>query len=163
LENTVILHPYSQVREEEQAETWRALELLRTKFMVIDRPLSGPSGYDDVLLEYWGKINLVIVEQDVVPRIEQVSELIQCPGIWCCCKYQIRYLDDKNPPYWILTGFGLTKLDLRIQQVAAPSSWHRKGDWRTLDSRVTGEFIKAGFAQHLHGSVKHNRIVDWRG
>jgi hypothetical protein len=92
-----------------------------------------------------------------------VRELADCPGIWCLFKYQVRYLEDKNPPYWILTGFGLTKLDLRIQQVAAPSYWHKKGDWSNLDSRITGEFIKAGFHQHIHGEVKHNRIVDWRG
>jgi hypothetical protein len=156
---TVILHPYSSAREEEQTETWKALELLRTKFEVIDKLLSNPDSYDDFILEYWGKASLVIVEQDIVPSLEQVCELTDCPGIWCCFKYQVRYLEEKNQPYWITTGFGLTKLDVRIQQVAVPSSWHKKGDWTSLDSRITGEFIRAGFNQHIHGEVKHNRVV----
>jgi hypothetical protein len=173
----LILHGYACVgeeqrktgrTEEQQAETWEALKAIRQKYHVVDRALEGSDGYDNFLLEYWGRDDLIIVEQDVVPTLEQVNSLVECSEPWCAYKYQFHYIilpnKPKLQPYYIATGFGFTKIALKIQALIPSSLWYRKGDWRDLDSRVVDQIIRAGFTQHFHGEVKHNRIVNpWAG
>jgi hypothetical protein len=169
----LILHGYALLgqeqaksgrTEEQQAETWEALRAIRQKFSVVDKALEGPEGYDDFLLEYWGKDDLIIVEQDIVPSLAQVESMIHCSEPWCAYRYQFHYIELPNKPklqpYYLATGFGFTKIALNVQTVIPSSSWYKKGDWRDLDSRVVDRIIKAGFSQHLHGEVKHNRVVN---
>jgi hypothetical protein len=98
-----------------------------------------------------------------VPSLEQITELVACPAPWCAFEYCVRYMDDKNPPYWLRGGFGFTKLDLTAQKLAPLSMWYHKGEYFNVDSRITGSLITYGLSPHVHGKVKHSRIVDWTG
>lgn len=159
----LVLHPFSRFRINEQLETWRALEEIREHFRVVDVFLKEAMDYDDVLLRFYGVDDLIVVEQDIVPSVEQIRSLTLCPESWCCCEYTVRYMGDKNPAYNVQTGFGLTKFSLKAQELSPSSVWHGKGEYFNLDCRVTAPLIQAGLSPHVHGEVKHTRIVDWTG
>jgi hypothetical protein len=158
----VVLHSFSRFRFNEQLETWQALEEIRNSFPVVDAFLVDEQDYDKALEGVWGKGDLIVVEQDIVPTVEMIAGLFGCDKPWCIYEYEIRYMDDKNPPFYPQTGLGLTKFSCEAQQISAPERWG-KGPWFNLDGRVTGALIQAGYRPHVHGKVKHNRIVDWTG
>ncbi len=159
----LVLHSFSRFRLNEQLETWQALELIRQNFNVIDVFLVDDGDYDKALKNVWEKDSLIVVEQDVVPTVEMVEELFGCADPWCIFEYEIRYMDDKNPPFYPQTGLGLTKFSLNAQHIAGSEKWFGRGPWFNLDGRVTGALVQAGYRPHVHGKVRHNRIVDWTG
>jgi hypothetical protein len=161
----IILHPFSIFRQKEQAETLDALRKIQGSFRVVNVLCSEKADYDDSLLRFWGTDDLIIVEQDIVPSIEQVQTLADCPESWCGFWYWMRYAADKCPPYQVLNAFGLAKLSLETQKLAPSESWYKRDDWAyyNLDSRVASVLIQKGLVFHVHGEVKHNRAVDWTG
>lgn len=159
----IILHSFSRFRINEQLETWQALEPIRKSFTVADAFLIEAQDYDDALAKFWGKDAVILVEQDIVPSLKQITELVACPAPWCVFEYCVRYMDDKNLSYKVQTGLGLTKFSLTVQTLSPSSIWHGKGDYFNLDCRVVNPLIQASLCPHIHGEVKHNRIVDWTG
>ncbi len=159
----IVLHSFSRFRINDQLETWQALESVREGFAVVDAFLVGEQDYDKALKDVWGKGDLVVVEQDIVPTLEMIASLFGCGEDWCIYEYEIRYMDGKSPPFTVQTGLGLTKLSLKAQRVSALEKWFGRGPWFNLDGRVTGALVQAGYRPHVHGKVKHNRIVDWTG
>lgn len=147
----------------EQLETWWTLEQIREGYAVVDAFLVGEQDYDKALKDVWGKGNLVVVEQDIVPTPEMIMNLFGCNEDWCIYEYEIRYMDDKNPAFTPQTGLGCTKFSLNAQRVAESEKWFGRGQWFNLDGRITGALVQAGYHPHVHGKVKHNRIVDWTG
>jgi hypothetical protein len=159
----IILHSFSRFRMNQQLETWQALESVRESFRVVDAFLVDEQDYDKALKDVWGQGDLIVVEQDVVPALEMVESLFGCDKPWCIFDYEIRYMDDKNPPFYPQTGLGLTKFSCDAQRVSASEKWFGSGSWFNLDGRITGALVQAGYRPHVHGKVKHNRIVDWTG
>jgi hypothetical protein len=159
----VILHSFSRFRINDQLETWQALELIRHNFSVVDAFCVDDYDYDKALKGVWGKGDLIVLEQDVVPTLEMIQNLLGCDKPWCIFEYEIRYMDDKNPPFTPQTGLGLTKFSSEAQQVSALEKWFGRGSWFNLDGRVTGALVQAGYRPHVHGKVRHNRVVDWAG
>jgi hypothetical protein len=159
----LILHVYSEKRLSEQVETWRALRRIRGLFDVLDCRVQFEGDYDQAVLGAWGKEDLIVLEQDIVPSAEMFAELAACKEPWCCFKYQIRYLPGQDPAYWVTHGLGLTKFSVEAQKTARSDLWFHAGDWKwnNLDCRITGLLVKAGLAPHVHGVVRHNRVVDF--
>jgi len=159
----IILHTFSRMRLREQQETWKALSKIRAQNRVIDIHVDGESGYDDALRRVWGKEDLIIVEQDIIPSVSMIRALESCVCDWCAYRYLIHYLNTHDPAYWVTHGLGLTKFSLALQRKFPLELWYHLGEWQwqNLDCRITGLMVQSGLAPHVHGVVKHNRVVDW--
>jgi hypothetical protein len=111
----------------------------------------------------WGLDNLLIIEQDIVPTIEQIHSMYLCDHDWCCFGYQIKYKDVANAPLNIIYGLGCTKFSLRQQQQYPVEMWYKKTSnwaWYNLDSRIVNPMVSFGCVPFVHGEVKHNRIAE---
>ena len=161
----IILHTFSRMRLREQRETWEALKKIRTQYHVIDIHVNEKTDYDDAVSKVWGEDNVIIIEQDIVPWCSQIRALESCVCDWCAYRYQIRYVDDHDPAYWVTHGLGFTKFSLVLQERFPAELWYHMGEWQwqNLDCRITGLIVQSGLAPHIHGDVKHNRIADWTG
>jgi hypothetical protein len=161
----ITLHTFSRMRLREQRETWKALCKIRRQYSVVDVSVSGVTDYDSAVREFWGRDDLIIIEQDIVPSCSQIRALENCVCDWCAYRYRIRYMDNHDPAYWVTHGLGFTKFNLELQKNYPAELWFHRGNWswRNLDSRITGLMVQSGLAPHIHGDVKHNRIADWTG
>jgi hypothetical protein len=161
----IVLHTFSRMRLREQRETWKALCKIRQQYPVVDVDVSGETDYDDAVRKVWRKDDLIIVEQDIVPSCSQIHVLESCVCDWCVFRYQVRYMDDHDPAYWVTHGLGFTRFSFGLQKRFPADLWfHIKNwSWRNLDSRITELMVQSGLAPHVHGDVKHNRIADWTG
>jgi len=163
MNNTLILHSYTNTRIEDQKETWKSINNIKTKYTVISRELFDGNDYDLFIKEFWNKGDTIItVEQDVVPSLNLIKELEVCPEPWCCHQYKIKYKDNVMPSYMIMTGLGLTKFSPKAQNIAETSLWFNKGIWINLDSRITGCLTAKNVLPHVHKQVKHNHIAVFR-
>lgn len=159
----IVLHSYSPFRLSEQVETKEALEVVRQVFPVVDKECSKKMDYDEFLRLFWGKDTIITVEQDIVPSVEMIYSLAECKELWCTYEYFVRYMDDKNPAYAVFYGLGLTKFSKEAQQIASVEKWFGKGEYYNLDCRISDLLVQNKMSPHIHGQVKHNRLVDWTG
>ena len=161
----IVLHAFSRMRLREQRETWKALKKIRRQYHIVDICVNEKIDYDDAVRKVWGEDNLIIIEQDIVPCVSMVRALGSCVCDWCAYRYQICYVDDHDPAYWVTHGLGFTKFSLTLQERFPTELWHHAGEWQwqNLDCRITGLMVQSGLAPHVHGYVKHNRIADWTG
>ena len=124
----MILHVYSEHRWEEQSETFTAIaDLRRAGYHVESRltTIDDDASYWKVLMEYWGKEELIHIQQDVVPTVEMVQRLMSCDHQACTCPHKLR------------SGFGLYRP-------------HYAGPWQFLPSSM--EVYLPPFPTHVGGS-----------
>lgn len=148
----------------EQLETWQAFEQIRKEFDVKDLFVNEKGDYDDALRRVWAiNDDLLIVEQDIVPTLELVRDVVACKEPWCTCKYKVSYKDNVLQPYYLNYGFGFMKYSAKLRRELPVDTWFQVGewDWFNLDSRINGELVAKGLEHHSHGEVKHVRNVDY--
>lgn len=152
-----VIHPYSDARLEEQKETLKVISTLNnvSDIKVIDFKCINHNDYEEFLKSVGEQDTLIILEQDIVPTIDMLIELQNCPYDWCAYEYS----SDNSGSYSITHGFGLTKFSLNAQKRASPKLW-KSGTYRDLDARVTGWLSVLGWHPHIHGKVKHNHKED---
>ncbi|MHB1910216.1 MAG: hypothetical protein ACYCQJ_15265 [Nitrososphaerales archaeon] len=137
-----ILHPFAipkdKSRLKSQVPTWLALAKIRKKYTVIDHECKGLYGYDDFLKSHWQTEDFIVIEQDIVPTLEQIDELASCKqNLVCCFDYDnFGLVLDENANAYVYLG--CTKYTLEMQKQVDPSEWYRKGTWKNLDSRISG-------------------------
>ena len=163
-----ILHPYSNNREENQRRTWDFLSRLDKErpYKIVHKLVTGKYGYDNFLAEYWGKSDILVIEQDIVPTISQVDEIINCKEEWCAFKYRTNLITFVLFNIWFTSALGFTKISRRLQQKYPSSLWVQtpKGNegWRNIDQRVFHHMCNVdGLHAHIHGIVEHNHPIDY--
>jgi len=140
-------------------------ELEKHRIYVIRRDLTTPTAYQEFLAEYWDKPTFLInLEHDVVPTLNAVIRLLNCPWPACTQAYELGghvftgpiHPDLKDPNWCDMTGFGLMKLaPLTRRQHPLPPM----GTWEHLDYRYMYSIRKteACFKWHTHPEIiKHN-------
>lgn len=112
---TILLHCYSEKNQEYQDETNRAVMsfLAMPDLNVVSRltTVDDDLSYWKVLCEYWGKDDLIHVQQDIVPTKEQITSLLDCR--FGSCTY----------PHKLESGWGLWKGDFTLDQIM-PAQMH---------------------------------------
>jgi hypothetical protein len=165
-----ILHPYVNLRVEDQAETWMALSEIRQRYSVIDACLCSCKGdrnfeYDKFLAEHWGTDDLIIVEMDIVAQLRHIEGMVSCSRLNCMYGYRI-YPDPMNPlsafdrELGMTYAFGCCKIMRELQEQLPLSEWYCKGAWGNLDARIQQK-LNVKFGQpHLHTDevLRHNHF-----
>lgn len=162
----LIVHPFSFDRPKDKKETWDFVTQLRAAgYAVIDREVHRQT-YPDQLGEYWGEDDLIILEDDKVPTMEDFLELAACPHPACIFPYPSTSwvettVDDwnKHRPY----GLGFVKFSLEVQIEVPLSAWHR-GFRNTQCDRIIEVPVIAKFGpMHIHQRlIKHVHGPYWR-
>jgi hypothetical protein len=174
----VILHPYAYPSKEKlrttkraliaiqcQRKTWQALGKIRRNYKVLDKKCEAVFDYDDLILEHWkGLEDFVVIEQDIVPALEQVESLKKCETNFPICAYAYRYYGHnqhqiKNPR---VVWLGFTKYSRAAQKMVPSRSWWRTDPlgWFNLDTRICRAFQEKfpnqePFVHYHEGIVEH--------
>jgi hypothetical protein len=115
--------------------------------------------YFRLLAEHWRQPgNLVVVEQDILPRPGVVEQLAYCRYAWCCSAYAVAQGSMLN------VGLGLASFSARMKR-HWPGLMDRVGyidddgapvkTWRRLDTRVSRVLHELGYRPHVHGTADH--------
>ena len=175
--DAMILHTYSQERAMQQRETWKALDSMRKTRMIFDRECIGIDGYDSVLSTFWGiGVDLIVVEQDIVPRIGMIKELENCgepiaaQAYYLCTIERLpviahRKYTETMSTEWIeegetkadLIGLGLSYFSKEAQRMVDIKSLSNNRRWDNLDLRLSQAFYNLGISFDIHYPlVVHN-------
>lgn len=182
-ESVIILHPYSDVRVDEQQETWDAIQALSTieEFTIHSRRCGSDQDSPDYwkfLSEHWsGRYPFIIVEQDIAPRVGHVIDLATCQEDSCAIPYVLlgntpsvfEFMAVGKPPiptswppprYTYGSGFGLTKIGPAVQNAVDLSDYPvAEYGWTIIDTWVSERMHEKGLQWHVHpGLVKHVRL-----
>jgi len=159
-----ILHPYSEDRPQDKAETLRFLDSIRDRFEVVDFVVHR-SDYPIQLSRHWGRDDIIILEDDKVPTVADLEELAACPKGFCIFPYPSRdwvktTVKDwqKHTPY----GLGFAKFSLEVQKEFPSDGW----DWSfrptQCDRIIEKDIIAKRGPMHLHPTmIKHNHGPQW--
>ena len=177
---TLILHPYGDTRKDDQKQTWDFLAQVRVlakvrslvpehKLEVIDRNVTGKWGYVDFVKEYWGTDDIIILEDDKVPTMRDLRELIDCPEPFCCFPHSVNFQFITTMRQWrkfhpYTTGF--VKFSKEAQLRLPPDKWapfifSYKEERPSVDKAIEEPLTEIYGPMHLHERmVKHNHGRD---
>src|ERR1035437_10066176 len=88
----MILHCYSEKNWAQQQETWDAVAAIEAAGYTVTDELTitrDDASYWRVLLRAWGKGRLIHFQQDIVPTVAQIQELINCNYNACCYPHKL--------------------------------------------------------------------------
>lgn len=103
----------------------------------------------------------VIVEHDLVPAVDQLTELRDCPEPWCTQPYTHPYHEAKHHVA-IFEAFGVVKFEgsfiarwpqLTTEILDINLTDNKFARWIQLDSRFLSVALKHGLNRHKHQSV----------
>lgn len=104
------------------------------------------------------RMDLLVIEQDMVPTPGQIDEVLRCPEPWC----QIRYDYPRTEP---IASLGFCKIAGTVFSEhenfgdLASRDKRTKGGlvhWRSLAESVTAQLVRYGYSPHIHsGRVTH--------
>jgi hypothetical protein len=181
----LILHTTTDARPQDQLETIAAVAEIARCYPVRSYaiPPKDDSAYWRFLLRNWGKDQIVIIEQDIVPTVDRVYELIDCQDDACTVPYDMRpgvkggslfyakgYLADGMaegltmykepfPTYSEGSGFGFVKLNSALQRKIPLHKYPVDAyKWSCIDSWVSAYMQRVlDVKWHVHlPKVKHN-------
>jgi hypothetical protein len=160
----IVLHPYGNTRVKEQQETWDFLKTIRKFYRVEDRNVTGKWLYVDFVKEFWGKDDIIILEDDKVPTLDDFGEIGSCPRLFCCFPYPINFQLRTTLRQWQrnfpwTTGF--VKFSKEIQQKLPIENWgpffYSKESRPSIDRAIEEPMIEKFGPMHLHSRfIKHN-------
>jgi hypothetical protein len=117
----------------------------------------------EIYKSFWGKDDLVIIEQDIIIHEEVIPQFRECPEPWCL--FPFRHYSAAG---WMTTGIGCNRFRREFAEKvtpeaveAIPGSCHRcqgrvPGCWAHLDGKTREAGEAAGFRIHVHWpSVGH--------
>ena len=145
-----IIYPFCPgVREEDQEKSRaavRALEAAGWEVDYIELPPGAPLAYWQALRDHWDNPHdWLVVEHDVAPSVDLVTEMAACPRLLCTRGYGLPVPGD---PWAVMLG--CTKFSARARQrtgwpLPEPVAWH------LLDSYLTGAVVaRLGLAEGWH-------------
>lgn len=180
----ILLHCYTPGnREKDQERTWEALQAIAESDLdvtVVDAPTDGFTGYVDQVSRVWDYPgDMIILEQDLVPAVGDIRNLLDCSHSLCAFGYFLdpfstglpapviahRKIDIKegivkwiteNEHFSDYVGFGLTKIGLEARLKATVPPWD-KLDYRSLDTFLSAHLRMFNDPWHIHyPCIEHN-------
>lgn len=114
----MILHCYSEKNYMQQLDTWIAVKALQECWTVESRltTIEHDDSYWKVLLEYWGKSRLIQFQQDVVPSVDMIQELMDCKYQACTYPHKLQggwglWQAEWTPGYVFYNKNGIVRMD----------------------------------------------------
>ena len=92
----MILHCYSEKNWAQQQETWDAVAKIEEAGYVVTDELTttrNDDSYWKVLLRHWSKGRLIQFQQDIVPTVQMIQELVQCYHPACTYPHKLTGLN----------------------------------------------------------------------
>lgn len=183
---TLILHTYTDLRLDDQKETRVQIGFIGDYYgtKVISEKMIAPDDYWSFLLRHWGKEDIIIIEQDVVPSVGKIARIRDChykvctyphilaAGQWSVfdIEPQTGRFDTFNLAYfWTMyprfadgSSLGFIKISLDTQKRIPLWEYPvAKYEWWYLDSFISWHLKRLHQRVHVHASeVKHNRTVE---
>lgn len=155
----IILHPYGEDRPADKAETWTFLEPLRGCFNILDLRVQRET-YPDTMGLYWGKEDIIIIEDDKVPTYTDFYELLKCMRLFCIFPYPPSMSWGYGLEMWkrkFPYGMGFVKFSLEAQKAVPFSAWDRTFRNDQFDRIIEVPMIKKLGPMHLHERmIRHN-------
>ena len=165
----IILHPWTSGRNADKLETWRFVESIKlycagNGITVVNRNINRPMDYTDMMKEFWGREDLIVLEDDKVPTLADLKELVGCPHAYCCFPYPISFYFYTPMSLWeddFPMTLGFVKFSLLAQKNLPVHEWPapEKGRWPGwgLDARIERPMIERFGPMHLHKKwIRHN-------
>ena len=87
----LILHPYAGNHPEREVETWALMRELEQRYKVVHARTVLERDYSNFVATYWGDEDIIIIEGDMVPTLEDVLEIARCPETHCAYPYAISF------------------------------------------------------------------------
>lgn len=163
---------------------WRLVQLQaawqRRGHQLLAYPVGPDDRYEAQLKRLWGRDDVIVLEQDIVPSWGHLQGLAACPYPLCTVAYalnqpmadgafhgelvQRNYRADGSR-YWVpygteyvdLTGLGFVRIR-RDWQLAHPPAW-QDGVWSDLDARISWWTYQQGARWHMHYPlVRHHHF-----
>lgn len=163
-----LLHPYSNRNDKNELETWqfftKIYELQEFNSLSITHLKCNDNHitFTKWMIENWGKDDLIVVEADKVPTLDNLRELISCKAKFCCFPYQFSYIPwittrlywDIHFPYTL----GFVKFTKEVQLSIPTDNWGY--DKYSLDRAIEIPMIAKFGMMHIHREwIKHNHGI----
>lgn len=157
----ILLHPYTpgfnDAGQSGCREFFQQHESELMNWTVMHCLCDDPYAYERYLLSVWGQ-DLIIVEHDIVPTVEMLISLAECPHPLCVQAYkgnkQFVQMKDTGEAWEPITegdewcdiaGLGLVRISKGIQEEIG--GWE-PGTWNTLDIRMQHHIHKIFLPQY---------------
>ena len=184
-----LLYAYSDKRLEDQKETRRFIQLLKEthpEIKIYEAKGINDYDYEEMLIKMI-ELNddFMIIEQDIVPTLEQFLEIANSPEPICSAKYYLypkstllkepvlasrSYISPDPHSNFYTTGtykwsnindsysdlMSFGLCKFKKESIPYIENFKRIKFWRDLDNRISNELLKYKQKIHLHSVVKHN-------
>jgi hypothetical protein len=103
-----------------------------------------------------GDQSIIVIEQDIIPSVEQLRELRDCDRTWCAYAYPPFEDRDYSDPKQVV-GLGLCRMKWAMlhQMAGMPDVWFSLR-WDHLDFVFSAFARQLGYVPHQHyGDVRH--------
>ena len=141
--HTLILAPFTNMSVATTEALW---------FEVQCKQMDSDTSYFELLRDTWlEQKTFLIVEQDMVPTLEQIASLEDCEQDWCAYAYS--YMESTH------AGLGLCKFSGALQRIhpdtiletsKESTDAHPMNHWCNLDDRIRRVLTRYGVSQHIH-------------
>ena len=160
----IVLTVFVKGYEEREMETKELLMHLCNKCYTPKITTAQPQdvgAYPQFVKENWGVDDLILLEHDIVPTIQQLDEIRNCKYDVCNYSYYIPTSNGDNHTYGLLSnGLGLAKFSLNFQKQHNVNEVFNTNTFINIDIKVNEYLQKHNIAWHSHGIVKHNHKIE---
>lgn len=140
-------------------ETMAAVQHSGAPFFTFALEQNDPYQYAELFRQVWDwHVDTVWIEQDMVPTVVQIKDLLYCNRDWCTIKYH-------QGGGMYTTGIGFAKISKQIKDIwpvaganiaADPRGKDRAVKWPSLNEAVENHLGRLGVELHVHeGQVPH--------
>lgn len=134
-----LLHVYDpKCRPADQVQTWEALGTLQVADLVdvVHAATIGPTSYAAALQDHWEVPgDLLVCEQDIVPRVWHLIELLDCPEDFCTWDYMLANgVAWSSKPEWF--GAGLVKYGPSARAYVVERPQVPQMTWKGMPARL---------------------------
>jgi hypothetical protein len=164
---TIILTVFVEGYQKREIETRQFLESIsasqvfksnRLKIQSKTVERSDIYSYPEMIKFWWGKEDLILLEHDVSPTIDQFLSLLSCSRPVCNFDYQIPV---SKTEYTILhMGLGLSKFSVLFQKRIDIEMYLANQSFMRVDYAILSAMQSLNQSYHSHGEVKHNHRVE---
>lgn len=131
---------------------------------MVDFLTEAKDDYPNLMKSWWGRDDLIVVEQDKVPTMADFDEIVSCPKSHCIFPHHISFYPWTTRRMWTKAfpyGLGFVKFNLQIQRDIPVSEWipidFSAGAVGSLDRSIEEPMTRRFGPMHLHGRfIKHN-------
>lgn len=134
-------------------ETVAALNAWDGAYVTYPLDAFDPYAYATAFADWWHvPMDLLVIEQDMVPSPEQIDEILACPEIWCTAKYHQGHGVYRQ-------GLGFMKIARRFRRsyqhaggniARDPSGRAPAVTWQGLNESIQRHLNRLGYEEHVH-------------